>query len=73
MCVRGELDIGGPRPEALSAIWLKTLSRLPRLLGRCLPRLTIAHKKNISEFVAIQAAEKAFAAAKRETIHVGSD
>jgi hypothetical protein len=35
--------------------------------------LTIAHKKNISEFVAIQAAEKDFAAAKRETIHVGSD
>ena len=28
---------------------------------------------NAGEFVAIQAAEKAFAAAKRETIHVGRD
>ena len=28
---------------------------------------------NAGEFVAIQAAEKDFTAAKRETIHVGSD
>jgi hypothetical protein len=35
--------------------------------------LTIAHKKNISEFVSIQAAGKDFAAGKRELIDVGSD
>ena len=35
--------------------------------------ILIGRGENAGEFVAIQAAEKAFAAAKRETIHVGSD